>query len=361
MKKRVAFVRLRYLPPSETFIYEELKNIKKYKPFVYTRKKMNVRRFPYRYVKRLPKSTKKIMRAWKRDRIRLIHARFGKAGVEVMKAKKRLKLPMLTSFHGYDLPTKVDRTDKYQRKLPALFRMGNHFTVPSQQMRRVLIRRGCPSKKITVHYSGIDLSKFSYVKRKQKIKRIRILTVARLHEKKGLSYLIKAFKKVLKSHPDSRLTIVGEGPERSKLKSLIRSLKLKKYIQLKGDLPHRKVAKEMRKADIFCLPSVTTKEGNQEGIPNALKEAMATGLPVVTTKHGGIPELVTNKKEGLLVRERDVKALARSMRKLIRKPTLRIQLGKKGRNKVKRLFNSRKQVRRLQAIYSKLMRGKSNG
>lgn len=359
MKKRVAFVRLKYLPPSETFIYEELKNIKKYKPLVYTRKKMNIRRFPYRHVKRLPKSTKKIIKAWKRDRIRLIHARFGKAGVEVMKAKKRLKLPMLTSFHGYDLPTKVDRSDKYQRKLPALFRIGDHFTVPSKQMKRILIRRGCPSKKITVQYSGIDLSKFSYVKRKKKTSQIRILTVARLHAKKGLPYLIKAFRQVHKSHPDTRLTIVGEGPERSNLKSLIRSLKMKKYIRLKGDLPHRTVAKEMRKADIFCLPSVTTKDGNQEGIPNALKEAMATGLPVVTTRHGGIPELVTHKKEGLLVRERDVEGLARNIQKLIRRPDLRIRLGKKGRKKVKRLFNSRKQVLRLQAIYSKLIRGKA--
>lgn len=358
MKKRVAFVRLKYLPPSETFIYEELKNIKKYKPLVYTRNKMNLWRFPYRYIKRLPKSSKKIMKVWKKDRIRLIHARFGKAGVEVMNAKKRLKLPMLTSFHGYDLPTKVNRHDKYQRKLPTLFRLGDHFTVPSKQMKRILIRRGCPARKITVQYSGIDLKKFSYIKRKNKTSRIRILTVARLHEKKGLPYLIKAFKKVRKSHPDTRLTIVGEGPERSKLKSLIRRLKLKKSIRLKGDLSHRKVAQEMRNADIFCLPSVTTKEGNQEGIPNALKEAMATGLPVVTTKHGGIPELVTHKKEGLLVKERDVKGLAREIHILIRKPSLRIQLGKKGRKKVKRLFNSRKQVLRLQAIYSRLIRGK---
>lgn len=355
MKKRVAFVRLRYLPPSETFIYEELKNIKNYQPIVYTRKMMNLRRFPYRHIRYLPKNLKKIRERWKRDKIKLIHARFGNAGVKVLKAKKRANLPMIVSFHGFDLPIGNRNKQSYQRKLPALFRTGETFTVPSKQMKRLLIRKGCPAHKIIVQYSGIDLNKFDYVKRKSKKKKIRILAVGRLHEKKGFNYLIKAFKKVHKKHPDTKLIIVGSGEERGKLQRLIRKLKLQKHVKLKGDLVHQKVAKEMKRADIFCLPSVTTKDGNHEGIPNAIKEAMASGLPVVATRHGGIPELITHEKEGYLVPERNVKKLAKKIRNLIEKPNKRAKMGKKGRQKIKHRFDSKQQVRRLESIYDQTL------
>ena len=358
MKKRIAFVRLRYLPPTETFIYEELKNIKRYKPIVFTQKKMNIKRFPYRHIVKLPKNTKNMKRVLKKNRVRLIHARYGLAGVELMKVKKKLGVPMLTSFHGFDLPAKINLRDSYQRKLPTLFRIGDRFTVPSRQMKRLLIRRGCPARKISVQYSGIDLRKFSYKKRPKKTKGIRLLAVARLNEKKGLTYLIKAFKSVHKTYPHSNLVIVGDGPERSKLRSLIKKLNLKKHVKLKGDLPHTKIAKELKRADIFCLPSVTTKEGNQEGIPNAIKEAMASGLPIVATKHGGIPELISQNKEGLLVKERDIQALTSRILKLIENPKMRIAMGKRGRTKIKRFFNSKRQVKKLENIYSKLIRRK---
>ncbi|NHN30199.1 glycosyltransferase [Paenibacillus agricola] len=354
--KKIAFVRTRYLPPSETFIYEELKNIKSFKPIVFARKKMNLKRFPFPRIKKLPRGLGAIARAFKKRKIKLIHARFGNAGVRLMNVKRRLRIPMLTSFHGFDLPTKRNRRKSYHRRLPMLFRKGDKFTVPSHHMKRKLIRWGCPRRKIKIMYSGINLKRFFYTERAPKINANVIISVGRLHKKKGFHYLIRAFKKVHNQYPSSRLIIVGEGKQRRELKRLISSLKLKKHVRLRGLVAHSQMAALLRKADIFCLPSVTTIEGNQEGIPNAIKEAMATGLPIVSTRHGGIPELVTNGQQGLLVRERDVKGLARKLKQLVGNPSLRKKMGRKGSSKIVRNFNSAKQVRKLESIYRQLIR-----
>lgn len=358
MAKKIAFVRNRYLPPSETFIYEELKNIKRYKPIVFTRKRMNLKRFPYKRIKWLHHNPCKVAHTFKRKKIRLIHARFGNAGVKMMKVKRYYKVPLLTSFHGFDLPTRRNKRKKYLRQLPRLFRKGDKFTVPCYFMKDQLIRYGCPRRKIEVLYSGVDLKKFPYFQRDLKREHVRILGVGRLHKKKGFRYLIKAFRKVLDHHPTAELVIVGKGDEKQNLKKLIKKYDLNDHITFKGDLPHHKVTQELEKADIFCLPSITTSDGNHEGIPNALKEAMATGLPVVSTYHGGIPELIEDQVEGFLVREKDVDGLADRICLLIEYPELREQMGKKGRERIETQFNSARQVKKLEDLYGKLIKKK---
>ncbi len=355
MAKKIAFVRNRYLPPSETFIYEELKNIKKYTPIVFTRKRMNLKRFPYKRIKWLHYNPRKIARTFRRKKIRLIHARFGNAGVKMMEVKRYYRVPLLTSFHGFDLPTKRNKRKRYLRKLPKLFRRGDKFTVPCHFMKNQLIRYGCPRKKIEVLYSGVDLKKFPYFEREIKTENIRIIGVGRLHKKKGFRYLIKAFRQVLDQHPTAELVIVGKGDEKKTLKRLIKKYDLHNHVAFKGDVPHHKITEELKKADIFCLPSITTRDGNHEGIPNAIKEAMATGLPVVSTCHGGIPELVKDQEEGFLVKERDADALAYRICQLAEDPYLRDQMGKKGREHIEMQFNSARQVQRLEEIYKKLI------
>jgi colanic acid/amylovoran biosynthesis glycosyltransferase len=353
---KIAFVRHRYLPPSETFIYEELKNIESFKPIVFARKTMNLKLFPFPRIKRLPHNPRKTARVFKNNHIKLIHARFGNAGVRLIVTKQKLRIPMITSFHGFDLPTKRNRRKSYHRKLPVLFRVGNKFTVPSRHMKQKLIRWGCPRHKIEIMYSGIDMKKFSYKQRDNKTEGLTIITVGRLHEKKGHRYLLQAFKKIHDRYPSIRLIIIGEGHERRKIKRLIASLKLNKYVQMKGLIAHNHLSELLYRADIFCLPSLTTKDGNQEGIPNAIKEAMATGLPIISTRHGGIPELVTDGKEGLLVSEKSVNGLVEKFKYLIENPTIRQEMGKKGREKVESNFDSAKQVRKLESMYSNLIR-----
>ncbi|MBO8170771.1 MAG: glycosyltransferase [Bacillaceae bacterium] len=356
MPKRIAFVRTRYLPPSETFIYEELKNIKHYKPIVYTRKRMNLSRFPYKKIKTLPKHPRSMARKFKRNNIKLIHARFGTAGVKCVKVKRFYRVPLLTSFHGFDLPVKKNKRKSYLRQLPRLFRKGDRFTVPCHFMKNQMKKLGCPSHKIEVLYSGIDLNRFPYEEREPRTENVRIVGVGRLHKKKGFKYLIKAFKKVLDVHPTAELVIIGKGDERKNLKQKIKQYNLGDHVKLKGEKKHHEITKELKRADIFCLPSITTSDGNHEGIPNAIKEAMATGLPVVSTWHGGIPELVTDEVDGYLVREKDVDGLADRLITLIENPELRLEMGVNGRYKVVEQFNSARQVKQLESIYKKLIR-----
>ncbi|WP_438351857.1 glycosyltransferase [Paenibacillus sp. FA6] len=317
---------------------------------------MNLKLFPFSRIKRLPRNTRKTSMVFKKNNIKLIHARFGNAGVRLIGVKQQLRIPMITSFHGFDLPTKRNRRKSYHRKLPVLFRVGNKFTVPSRHMKQQLIRWGCPRHKIEIMYSGIDLKKFSYKQRDQKTTQLTIIAVGRLHKKKGHLYLLHAFKKIHDQYPSIRLVIVGEGKERRKIKRLISSLKLNKYVQLKGLVAHSQLTNLLYRADIFCLPSITTKDGNHEGIPNAIKEAMATGLPIVSTRHGGIPELVTDGQEGLLVPEKNIIGLVEKFKYLIENPTIRQEMGEKGRKKVESNFDSSKQVRKLESIYSNLIR-----
>lgn len=355
MRKRIAFVRQWYLPPSETFIYEELKNIKQYKPIVFRRRKMNLKLFPYPHIQKLPRNKEEIIKSLKKNKIELIHARFGNAGIHLVDVKRALNIPMITSFHGHDVPEPSGKQNSYMKKLQKLFRYGDMFTVPCLYMKKLLVNANCPESKVKVMYSGIDLSKFPYHSRDDKTKGIRILAVGRLHKVKGFKYLIKAFKTVKLIHPSAELVIIGWGQERNRLKALIKKCGLKGSVQLKGFRKHDCVANELKKADIFCLPSITTKDGNHEGIPNAIKEAMATGLPVVSTYHAGIPELVTNEEEGFLVPEKSAAQLAQKIMLLIENPEIRIRMGRKGHEKVKREFNSLKQVEKLELLYKSLL------
>jgi colanic acid/amylovoran biosynthesis glycosyltransferase len=351
---RVAVVRNVYLPISETFIYSELVHLKKVKPILCTQRVENLSQFPFSKIYKY-KSTRDLKKIIRKKRVDLIHARFGTAGVEVMGLKKNLRVPLLTSFHGSDLPTNRGRKNKYRIKLRSLFRIGDAFTVTSRNMKKILVRYGCPRRKIHIHRSGIDMKKFAFTPRSvSKNEKIILLSVGRLVEKKGMKYLIDAFKKVHKKYPQIELRIAGDGPLREQLEDRAKSYHLDDKIIFLGKLTHEEVVKEMQQAHLFILASRTAKDGNQEGIPNVLKEAMASGIPVISTRHAGIPELIQHGKSGYLVPEKDKKALAKHIRKLIRRSHRWEKMGKAGRKRVVKFYNQKKQVRKLENLYKRI-------
>lgn len=352
---KVAVIRNWYLPISETFIYSELVNLSTFSPIVCCKKIMNPEQFPFGPIYQF-KNEDELTNILREQKVDLIHARFGVTGAEILNIRQRLGIPMLTSFHGFDLPTNVRTKDKYKGRLERLYREGNAFTATSNNMKKTLVESGCPKQKIYVHHSGIDINKFSFRNREFPADGvITLLSVGRLVEKKGMKYLIDAYRKVYEIYPKIRLRIAGDGDLRQELTEQVKQLKLEKTVTLLGAVSHDEIIREMQRAHIFALASTTTHEGNQEGIPNVLKEAMASGLPVISTRHAGIPELVRTGKSGILVQERDTEEMAQALLHLIQSPDQWNKMGKAGRKTVKRLFNMKKQIAELEDIYQSVL------
>lgn len=193
-------------------------------------------------------------------------------------------------------------------------------------------------------YHGIDLTLFDGHRRNgnelcQSSVAPLILSVGRFCEKKGFPYLIRACQLLKDRGVDFRCLIVGYGPMREELDALIGELDLRASVSLAGMMTQDQIADVYRKADVFVLPCLVTGDGDRDGIPNVLIEAMAQRVAVVSTDVSGISELVTNMEDGLLVPEKDAAALAAAVSELLHSPALRRRMGERGRDKVLRLFS----------------------
>ncbi|WP_438347158.1 glycosyltransferase [Paenibacillus sp. FA6] len=351
---RIAVVRSVYLPISETFIYGEIQQMKVFEPYVFCEKKKNINSFPFKNVTIDPKYHQ-LNRMLQKDFFQLIHARFGPSGIRMMPLKEKWKVPLITSFHGCDSPG-TKRMKQQKKSLMRLFTVGDCFTVPCQAMKEELIKHGCPEEKVAVQYSGIDLEQFAYKERTIPSEGpVRILYVGRMVEKKGAEMLIKAFQHVQQLYPNTKLCLIGDGELKSKLQQLSKKLHLEQHIEFKGALTHSQVVEELKQAHIFCLPSMKDRSGNQEGIPNAIKEAMACGIPVVSTYHSGIPELIEDGKTGHLVNEQDVDGLAEKLIYLMVHPELWKELGKNARIKIETDFNRQVQTVKLEQLFEQVI------
>lgn len=243
---------------------------------------------------------------------------------------------VMVSFHGYDgsATLKIKGKDIYKE----LFARANMITTPSFFMKNNLVEHSCPPDKIVVHHYGKDTSKFAPVPKSGAKKKIRILSIARFVEKKGLEYSIAAFAKAQAGF-DVQYRIVGYGPLQQELTALAESLGVSDKIVFLGQLSGEQVLEEMKTADIFALTSVTASNGDEEGVPVSLIEAQAFGLPVVSSQHAGIPELISHGKSGFLAEERNVDEIAGYMRALIKNIGIRSAFSTNAREHVLREFD----------------------
>jgi colanic acid/amylovoran biosynthesis glycosyltransferase len=222
---------------------------------------------------------------------------------------------------------------KYKKGYERLLEAGDLFLPMSSKERQNLINLACAPRKIIVHKMGIDTGKFAFSSSKpEHNKKIRLLTVARLCEKKGLEYGIRAVAKIAKRHPDIEYNIAGDGPLKKELQDLINQLGVNEKVKILGFQIHDEIVKLFNDADIFLAPSVTSRDGDIEGIPVVIMEAMARGLPVLSTFHAGIPELVQDGISGFLVPERDSGALADKLEHLVEHQEKWTEMGREGRN-----------------------------
>jgi len=226
---------------------------------------------------------------------------------------------IVTVFHGADLSWQLETAgrDVYR----PLFERGELFLPISEHWKGRLLALGCDPRRVEVHRMGIDCAGIPFTERRPEAGRsVRLLSVCRLVEKKGIEYGLRAFAALLARGHDLRYDIIGDGPQRPALEVLIRELGVGGRVRLRGWQAADAVRDALAGAHLALAPSVNGRDGDQEGIPVFLMEAMASGIPVVSTRHSGIPELVEDGVSGRLVAERDVEALAGALDDLLRDP-----------------------------------------
>lgn len=367
--KKIAYFKIGYLPLSETFIYEQIKNIKKYKVSLICAKTFNLDKFPLDDIRclsdiplhsyllngillKLFNYSPYFAEIIKMENFSLLHAPFGTDGLRALPYKKKFKIPLITDFRGNDATgIPLGRSGIYRQ----LFEEGDLFLARCESMKKDLIALGCPYEKILVHHSGIAIDRFEYRERTAVDGSLMLLFVGRLTEKKGAEFALRSFAEARKKNKSIELTIIGDGPEVNKLRKLIKSMDLNTQVHLLGPQSQDIVIAEMQRSQILILPSKTARSGDKEGIPNVLMEAMATGIPVLSTSHAGIPELVEHGRSGYLVPEGNQAALTDGLIYMIERHDLWNYFGRNGRDKVEKDFNIYRQTEKLEQIYGELI------
>ncbi len=287
----------------------------------------------------------------------VIHCQFGTLGPRALKLKelRATNGRIITSFRGYDVNRVLADTPSYYDQL---FRNGSLFLPVSKSLADRLLSAGCPADRMEILHSGIDCGRFIFSERhKSKEEVTRLLGIGRLVSKKGWVYAIEALAEARSAGRDIHFTLVGDGELRDQVESSIDKYRLRDSVTLLGWCDHDEVTQLLRDSHILIAPSVTTEDGDQEGIPNVLKEAMATGLPVLSTWHSGIPELVEDGVTGYLVPEADVERLSERLIHLCDHPEQWPGMGRNARQKVEAEFDTEKINNRLEQLYLGVVAG----
>jgi colanic acid/amylovoran biosynthesis glycosyltransferase len=283
----------------------------------------------------------------------IIHCHFGDKGLLAL-AWRDMGLitgAISTVFHAQELVSLSDCRGRnlYRR----LFRSNTLLLPVSKRWEDKLVSWGAKSEWVTVHHMGVDLKIFPYSEHNPDPNAvINILTIGRLIEKKGHEYALRAIAE-LSQLIDRKLqySIIGSGPLELYLKSLATELGIADIVNFVGSMPQDIVQSYLANAHIFLLPSVTAENNDQEGIPVALMEAMASGLPVISTRHSGIPELVEHTLSGFLAEEREIVSITNTISRLILDPSLFSNIAINGRKKVEEEFDLEKLNFKLQELF----------
>ncbi|MEF4003079.1 colanic acid biosynthesis glycosyltransferase WcaL [Escherichia coli] len=283
-------------------------------------------------------------------------AHFGPAGVTAAKLRELgvIRGKIATIFHGIDISSR-EVLNHYTPEYQQLFRRGDLMLPISDLWAGRLQKMGCPREKIAVSRMGVDMTRFSPRPVKAPATPLEIISVARLTEKKGLHVAIEACRQLKEQGMAFRYRILGIGPWERRLRTLIEQYQLEDVVEMPGFKPSHEVKAMLDDADVFLLPSVTGTDGDMEGIPVALMEAMAVGIPVVSTLHSGIPELVEADKSGWLVPENDARALAQRLAAFSQLDTDELApVVKRAREKVEHDFNQQVINRELASLLQAL-------
>jgi glycosyltransferase involved in cell wall biosynthesis len=368
-----------FLKPEMLHIYRQITALKRVSPVVIARKRENAARFPFDKIDIVAKPALHFLRRfwfrqvrdkpWQissgelraltnvlaRRNAQLLHIYFGQIAVHLLPLIRTWEKPSIVSFHGADAIVEMNKP-AYREATRQMLAAVKFVLVRSESLRRAVVDLGCDEGKIEVQHTGIPLDEFPFRERSApKNGEWRFVQAGRLIEKKGLPVTLRAFARFLKRYPNATLTVAGDGPLLGQIQDLARELKIENRVSFTGFVSQAQLRDLYSGSHIFLHPSETGPDGNQEGIPNSMLEAMASGLPVFATQHGGIPEAIENSVSGVLVPERNHEELSRALLAAVQDPGFLSRIAHAGAEVARKNFDLRIQARRLEDIYLRLL------
>jgi colanic acid/amylovoran biosynthesis glycosyltransferase len=355
------------------WIYRQIEHQRRYRPVVLTQEARNLSIFPVEpvhdaaqgsAVKRLARRA--LLRLTgqyafyapllRREDADLIHAHFGQEGYRCLNARRRADIPLVTTFYGLDVSA-LPRIPAWRRRFRRLFQEGARFLAEGPCLGERLVDLGCPHEKVRVQRLGVDLSALPCRPFRDPVDGCQIvLMCAYFNEKKGLPYGVRAFGRVADRHPDARLHIIGDGPRRPEIEAAVCELNLSDRVTFLGLLPASEYLPHLLRCHVLLYPSVTASDGDTEGgAPVTVLEALASGLPVVSSQHADIPAVAPDGTCALLASERDVDGLAERLDALLSDPALRGRMGEAGRRHMEEHHDAVKQGEKLERIYDEVI------
>jgi glycosyltransferase involved in cell wall biosynthesis len=372
--KTVAIFRADLLPISETFLQSQAAALEEFSPiFVGLRQierslplsdsaivvadqgmraTASLRTKIYRAAGFSPKFHKKVAAAGPS----LVHAHFATDAVLALPLVSALEVPFIVTLHGYDVTMSDSHHSStmagrlFLRRRERLWRRATLFLCVSEFIRRKALEAGFPKEKLRVQYIGVDLRDFAH-RGAQPSEEI-VLFVGRLVQKKGCEYLLRAMQFVTQSRPTVKTVVIGDGPLRGDLEALALSLGID--CTFLGARPASSVREWLTLATVFCVPSVEAQSQDSEGLGMVFLEAQAMGVPVVSFRHGGIPEAVLHGVTGLLAEERNVAELQQHVERFLTDKKLQYETGLNGSMFVREYFDIKSRTRELERIYESI-------
>ncbi len=366
-----------FLKAEMLHIYRQVTGLRECRTYVLTKQRMNAEQFPFDDVVIVPKPRKNFIRRFylkhvrkmppivyrgefqtlfrilRRRPVDMMHIYFGHTAVHLLPFIEAWKRPCVVSFHGADVMMRKDRN--YGESMRRMLEIVPLVMVRSESLRERVVGLGCAPAKIRLNRTGIPLEHYPYFQRDYPADgRWQIVQACRLIPKKGIRTSLKAFAAFVAKYPQAQFVLAGEGPMEQTLREYVSELGLSEHVQFCGFLKQQELNELYRRSHIFTHPSQLTADQNQEGIPNSMLEAMSTGLPVLATHHGGIPEAVNDGVDGVLVEEQDHAALATEMLALVGDQQRWHRMGDAASESVHNNFEQAAQIARLESYYKEI-------
>lgn len=315
------------------------------------------RRNYYKYIKRAPLqvTTGRVIELLKevyRNDASVVHIYFGHIAIQLLPFIKACPKPVVVSFHGADVGVNMAKP-AFSEALQGVFDHAALILARSESLLDGLRKLGCPPEKLRLQRTGIPLAEWRFQERPWPADgQWRLMQACRLVPKKGLRTTLTAFKEITQHFPNASLSLAGDGPMREELQSLAQQWGIAQQVHFPGFLKQPQLRELTYASHLFFHPSETPADGNREGVPNAMLEAMSSGLPVLATHHGGIPEAIDHNVSGCLVEEGDSAGLAREALALMRDEAHYRRIAKGGSDAVAEKFERGRQTAILESYYT---------